>query len=221
MAIAIDSSSQLASDTGSTPTWSHTCTGSNLVLIVGVEVATGETVSSVTYAGTSMTQINTQNLSGATFGNVYLFRLFNPAAGANNIIVTKSSTSFGYCAAASYTGVSSTLDVNTTTSTTGTSITGTLITTVDNDWLVGFVSAGTSGDTGTMTAGTNTTARQTNINNWYTFVDTNAAQTPLGSKSMVVNHSTSVLLGFNLVAISPFTGSTALVTTRSLLGVGK
>lgn len=206
MAIALDASSKKSQDASTTATWSHTCTGSNLILLVGVEVGAGNTITGVTYNGVSMSQVNLLALGGSTFGNVYVFKLVGPSTGANNIVVTASASTFIYCAATSFTGVDQTtpIDVNTTTSATATSITGTVTTTKDNDWLFGFVSKGdTLPDNPTLTAGTNTTIRQTDAFGWYASCDTNAAQTPAGSHSLTVSSSASGLFGMNVVAIMP------------------
>src|SRR5438067_591060 len=116
MAIGFDASSGGFVNTSGPLTISHTCGGSNRILLVGVEISVGgETVTGVTYNSVAMTQINLQDLNGSTFRNTYLFYLIAPATGANNIVVSASGgTGNIYAAAASYTGVdqSSPLDVN-------------------------------------------------------------------------------------------------------------
>lgn len=89
-------------------TWSHTCTGSNLILIAGFWAESSNTISGVTYNGVSMTQAT---LSGLTSGNnrVYLFYLVNPTTGANNIVATyANSGNLKYGIAESYTGAKQT-----------------------------------------------------------------------------------------------------------------
>lgn len=78
-------------------TWSHTCGGSNRVLLVGVAVgqASGsdatKTISSVTYAGVAMTSLGVRHSNNQTAGYVQVFGLIAPASGANNVIVTFAS----------------------------------------------------------------------------------------------------------------------------------
>jgi hypothetical protein len=210
--IAFDTSAQFAQDSspGGTATFSYTVgAGTNRILFVGTTIATGNTVSGVTYNGVAMTQLNTQAISGATFSNTYLFYLVNPASGAHNIVVTGTGTTFMYSAAESFSGVdqNTPIDANTTTTTTGTSITASVTTTKDNDWLVGWQMVGTSAGSA-LSAGANTTIRQTNGSNWYTIEDTNAAQTPPGSKSLTVNVAASRLMGMNIAAIMPSQAAT-------------
>ena len=70
-------------------TWSHTVTtsGSNRLLIVGVTIRNNfdQTVSSVTYNGTSMTSIG--SVTNGSNVRVEMFYLTNPAAGAHNVVV--------------------------------------------------------------------------------------------------------------------------------------
>ena len=99
MALAFDAvgpGSSGASGGSSPLTWSHTCTGSDLLLLAGVVVDhapdTSDTVS-VTYAGTAMTSLGRVHSGGAgqSFGFVEVFRLIAPAAGANTVSVTFSA----------------------------------------------------------------------------------------------------------------------------------
>lgn len=103
MAIAFDTSTQATSaDTDLTLTWSHTCTGSNLYLVVFVSQSQGTDVS-CKYNGVSMTSL-------AITSRGVLYGLANPATGANNIVYTRSgspSTQGIIGLAASYTGCSS------------------------------------------------------------------------------------------------------------------
>lgn len=70
-------------------TWSHTCTGVNLVLYVGVHEAYGvDNVSGVTYNGVAMTRVKDSFVATGC----YVYRLIAPATGAHDIVVTFSST---------------------------------------------------------------------------------------------------------------------------------
>jgi len=101
MAILFDASSGgVASSTSLT--YSHTCTGSNRILFVGILTGgTNDIVTGVTYGGVSMSQVNKQV---ATNGYMYSYILIAPATGANNVVVSVSPTQDIWSASASYTG---------------------------------------------------------------------------------------------------------------------
>ena len=118
MAVAFDavgpsSAGQSVAGTTTGTSWSHTCTGSNLVLIV--QVAGGNTTNlnvtgvtfAATYNGVSMTQIGAISNTGGT-GVVVQFGLIAPATGANTVAVTVASTPTGgidlECGSTSFTG---------------------------------------------------------------------------------------------------------------------
>lgn len=74
-------------------TWSHTCSGTNRLLVVGVTIndGTSESVTGVTYNGVAMTSAGSVALS-ANGDEVSLWYLVNPASGANNVVATFSAT---------------------------------------------------------------------------------------------------------------------------------
>lgn len=113
MALAFDA----ASNSGdllaaSSATWSHTCTGSNRILVVGVNARgliadTNTTVTGVTYNGVALTKIRHDQIdSGDTMrGRSELWYLIAPDTGANNVIVTfTGATVATVCGAVSFTG---------------------------------------------------------------------------------------------------------------------
>jgi hypothetical protein len=73
--------------------WSHTTSGTNRVLVVGVSWAGSQTVSSVTYAGTTMTSIGSvSNGSNARAQLFYLLESALPTSGTSNTVqVTMSA----------------------------------------------------------------------------------------------------------------------------------
>src|SRR5450759_4874472 len=80
--------------TGATSiTWSHTCSGSNRLLVVGLTVVLASTTNTmtVTYAGTAMTLLTqiAPLADGITYDRIYY--LVAPAIGANNVVVTTSA----------------------------------------------------------------------------------------------------------------------------------
>lgn len=197
MAIAFDAVTDLTQTTATSLTYSHTTTGSDRILFVGVR-STG-TVTGVTYAGTAMVQQAFSDGTGGSGINNYIFSLFAPASGANNVVISMSSSIDIASGAMSYTGAnqSNTLDATGTAVASATSITFTLTTVLDNCWLV------MTGDNagGGYTEGANTTRRYpvAGGNSKFGF-DTNSAQTPAGSKSMSLSSAGSQ--GWTLVGAS-------------------
>lgn len=121
MAIAVDAVSTGSQDSGVSFTWSHTCTGSNLLLLVSVVVPSAVTITSVTYNAVSMTSVGSaDNASG---GKVQIFRLINPATGANSVVVTPDHNGPAAAGAISFTGVDQTTPLGTPATATGNSAT--------------------------------------------------------------------------------------------------
>lgn len=142
MAIALDYMSAGTASGTSPVTWTHTCTGSDLVLIVGTSILAGtaaETVTGVTYNGVAMTQIGSALQNGSANLNISLWYLLNPATGPNTISVTKSSIQGCNGIGISLTGVSN-YEGQTQTNTTTASPMQTLVTpTAFGAWIVDIV----------------------------------------------------------------------------------
>src|SRR4051812_20674402 len=105
MAIAFDAASNLDAHAGTSHTQAHTCTGSNLLLLVGMRSISGDIVSGATYNGVAMTLQNKTQMQLNDWD--YLFFLYAPTTGANNIVISSSSGTI-YARAVSYSGVSQT-----------------------------------------------------------------------------------------------------------------
>lgn len=158
MAIAFDAAAAEGVSPGSSLTYSHTCTGSNLLLFVGIWQSTdGDHITAVTYNSVSMTRILRQ--AGAVGGgSVYLYFLINPSTGSNSVSITADTSALISAASSSYTGAkqsgqpdsSSSSNVHSTSDTETTTVVDT------NCWLVMF---GTDQSGGTISAGTGTTKR--------------------------------------------------------------
>lgn len=132
MAIVQDTTSY-SSATSTSLTYAHTCTGSNLILLVAVVAVTAsDVITGVTYNGVSMTKIAGQLYGGVAYQ--YLYYLVAPSTGANNIIVSSSSSVLLQSQAVSYTGVvqSSPTITGNSVENSVTSIASTLTSTVDN-----------------------------------------------------------------------------------------
>ena len=203
MAIAFDATTE-SSVSGSSHTYSHTCTGSDLNLVIGFTVYGGSTdrVTSVTYNGVSATRINSsvEPLGGAVS---YLYLLTAPATGANNVVITLNQSELIQSSASSYTGTlqSSQPDQNDTHSVNGASTTTSITTTTDDDWLVGYAN-NVSGRT--YSAGSNTEYRSA-VNNYGAF-DSNADQSPAGSFSCTLTLSSAGRSSMCLMGLKPAAG---------------
>lgn len=163
MAIAYDASSSGAVGANTNLTYAHTCSaGANTYLAVYFGISSGSgSVSSVTYNGTSMTQLATVNDSSAL--GLYAYYLVNPSSGTNNVSITTSGSGEITSYAVSYTGVNQITPIDSfatgnTGSTTDAFITLNTTVVVSNCWLLGFGRIRNS--SGSATISSNRTDRQ-------------------------------------------------------------
>jgi hypothetical protein len=119
VSVAIDvASSSPTTNSVATKSWSHTVSGSNRLLLVMVQwnqPNNSETVSSVTYGGTALTQVGSNVVAGGSGLDrcTALFRLTAPATGTANIVVTMSAACTFFAGAVSFTGVDQTTPLGT------------------------------------------------------------------------------------------------------------
>lgn len=119
MTVALDAvSSGVLS--GTSLTVAHTCTGSNLALVVSVVCnnstdTVGSGTSVVTYNGVSMGAAVAEHIT-YNGNRVRQYVLVNPATGTHNIVVTPASSAVGGMVAVSFTGVDQTAPTDSTTS---------------------------------------------------------------------------------------------------------
>lgn len=220
MAIGLDT--HLASDAGGTTsmTLSYTCTGTNLLLIVGVNAnSTTDVITGVTYNAIAMTRANA--LINTAQGSTFIYYLVAPATGAHNIVVSASSATLGSIRATSYTGVGQTgfPDAQKTASQTGStsSTFSTTITTVaNNSWIYAIAAS----DHGVLSAGTNLTLRDGGTATNLADFDTNGAITPAGSTTL--GFASTAGTSHWAVCMMSFAPVAAAATPKSLalLGVG-
>ena len=116
MTIAFDAASAASSDGTTALTIAHTCTGSNLALVVSAEcpnstdyLATG----TATYNGVSMGSPRVSNTGSANLF-IYTWVLANPATGTHDIVVTPSANAYLDVIGISFTGVDQTTPVDST-----------------------------------------------------------------------------------------------------------
>ena len=111
MAVAFDAATKSLETTTSPLTWSHTCTGSNLLLVVGITTShsTSPNCTGVTYNGVSMTKIGADR--DYVGGETTLWYLLAPTTGANTISAAftgGAGTERCFGVSVSYTGVAQT-----------------------------------------------------------------------------------------------------------------
>jgi hypothetical protein len=110
-AIAFDAAASQAVTSASPITWTHTTTGSNRVLFIGVDlqIPLGGSISGATYNGTAMTLIISTTGSNGVSNSSFIdsiFYLIAPATGANTVSVTfTGSGASGVGGSISLTGV--------------------------------------------------------------------------------------------------------------------
>jgi hypothetical protein len=203
--IAFDaSSSKNWVSAGSTHTWAHTCTGSDLMLIVAGFEQGAATLSSATYNGVSMDSMTVLNLRGANTHTASACALLNPATGANNIVATTSGSINAGWAAASYTGVRQTsfpdcaTDSDSGHATSSAQVSLSVTTATANCWAV-YIVGDTSG--GAVSSG-NVTSRVTGgyAPNLY---DTNAVIASAGAFTVTVDGTNFIWDSSHLIAFAP------------------
>jgi len=165
-------------------TYSHTCTGSDRILLVNMWCGASRTISSITYNGVTMTELANLALGGGERNAVYY--LVAPATGANNVVITLSGSATIVGLSNSYTGVlqATPIDASRTETglDTGTTYAEAITSVADNCWSVWF-SRQYAG--GTTTAGADTVLRASEFVTYGAFsADSNAAITPAGSRTM-------------------------------------
>lgn len=125
----------------------HTVTtsGSNRILIVGLNTAGVDAIDEVRYDNVLMTNIAKRN--NGVSASVSLWYLVNPSTGTNKVSITLAAVTNVAAGAVSFTGVNQTDPINTFNSASGNSLTPlvTLTTTADEAWIVDVV--GTNGGT--------------------------------------------------------------------------
>lgn len=220
MAIAFVAAADGGNTTAATSfTWAYTVGGgTKRILFVSVEGTATDIITGATYAAASMTLVG-KILSGSSRWE-YLFYLLNPASGANNVVVSASSTcDFIFAGASDYSGVKQVAPEVTGTNTSGVaaaSLTTSITTISDNAWIV-LMSGGFSGNAA-PTAGSGSTFRvaEGTFGTWGLF-DSGAAITPAQAYSMTTVQSSG---GLNIIthiyaAFAPDTGGAQTFFSRA------
>lgn len=202
MAIAADGVAEFAVNSN-TLTMSLTTSGENRFLVVGIAGDNvNDVITGVTYAGVAMTladKIKTTNFDRWN----YVFVLFNPASGANDIVVSASSSVFFTAYAASYTGVNQTgMDATPVTNTAYANTLSTSITTVtDNAWAIQSNYHGTTA--GALTATGTDVIRELSTYQNAGIVDTDGPISPAGARAIAVDGASGGPMSAVMIAIAP------------------
>ncbi len=167
--------------------WSHTCSGINRYLVVGIAMLSlAQTVSNITYNGVALSLLGTKaSISGAA--RIELWGLVAPATGSNTIAVTLSGSIASAGCAASYTGVHQTVSTEAFNSAQATNVgaadaTVNVTTIANNDWVVDIVAT----DDTAITIGTGNTSRNnvTGVGGSGAMGDTGGSISPAASTTM-------------------------------------
>lgn len=213
MALAFDASAIKAFTAGSPVTFSHTCTGSDRILIVFVwdTAGTSHGTTGVTYNGVSMTQIGTAQTHPTTgVSSTSAWYLIAPATGSNTISIATTTAGSTAAVAMSYTGAkqsgqpdSNAKNSYNTTAHTTWSLSTTVV--ASNCWLA----AGMVDDSNAPTAGASTTMRQNSASGFGGFDSNGTVST--GSQTLNFAFSSSGKQTGIIVSIAP---SVATATTN-------
>ena len=195
MSIALDTT--VAGGDG-TYSWSHTCTGSHLKLVVYF-TDRFSTVSGVTYNSVSMTQFQSQVLGGV--GTLYGFYLDNPTTGANTVAVT-SSHAIGAGISESLTGCTTGIDSSNVGTATNHSLTVSTTVVASNSWILG---CGVGENNVGTNESTNRTQRQSTqffTSNYSIAAGDSNGTVATGSQSMVFTYGASDTVQHSAIVLS-------------------
>lgn len=201
--IAFDAVSRASITAGSAgASFSHTVTGTNNVLFVGCQNNTDtRNPTAVQYNGVAMTLAHL-GTSGNGGQSDFLYYLFAPSTGTNNVTVFNSDTPSGInwlCDAVSYNGVSQVgLDAtNYVDGSSGSPATKSITTSTNNSWAVLYAANADA----SWAASTGSTARNTAATDQ--FFDSNGPITPAGSYSMSLTYGGVRTYFWGQVSIAP------------------
>jgi hypothetical protein len=221
--IALDTTVAASYTAGASKTISITIgSGSNRILFVSATGNQGPTGTlTATYNGDAMTAIGPSIDSVGSGMPTYLFYILNPTSGTHDIVISNSAANGISAAAASYTGVKQTSPINASNTTAHnaetTHFTKDLTTTVDNSWVIMTFKTG-AGSAITADAGTTVRSQPENTGlGGGALVDSGAAVTPAGSKTLGVTSANQYIGG---VVIASFSPAESAAPTRRIIGSG-
>lgn len=229
MALALDSvTTGNGNINGANLTYAHTCTGSQLVLYVFTMERNSTAISGVTYAGSSMTQIGQQAVTGSAVCT--LWRMTGPATGANNVVLASTASSVHHVVsvAFSFTGADQTTPEGTpvgSTANPGASPSDTVTSAAGEIVIDGLASAeNTTATTATVGAGQTQDANLTDGTVPGSSTVLGAASHETGAASVVMSWTLSTSQSYAHVAVNvkpaAAGGGGATVPERTLIGAG-
>ena len=206
MAIAFDTFSQGSGGGATTATVSHTCTGTNLILVTFVEDNSANTVTGVTYNSVAMTQAgSTQQRTGDQYLSVWV--LVNPTSGTHDVVATRSSAVGNFNVAdVSYTGAkqSAQPDAQAQSAPTGTDNDQAVTIIVNNSWLVGAYYCPPASPTGTRLDGSaGGQSRDTGFPNNEIGINDSNSDLTTGSHSIGFTFAGSQKVSLQAISIAP------------------
>jgi len=178
-AVGFDVASSSFSASASSLTYSHTSTGSNLMLVTGGGERNAGTTN--TYNAVSCTAL-TSRTNGAA--NARQWYLSGPATGANNVVTTFGTSAYSTSITTTFTGVDSTIGTEAGGTGSSTSV-STVVTSATNELVVDYVSHGVATS---MTIGAGQTLRGSQVIN----ANTQAVSTEPGAASVTMSWTTGV-----------------------------
>lgn len=153
-----DAVSSAINQTTTTPSWSHTCTGTNLLLVVTVgwrHQDPGNAITGITYNSVALTQLGTT--SNGEFATAEIWYLLAPATGTHTVAATFTDLARAHLGAVSYTAVNQSTPLGTYASNTGTSTAPSVTVTSATGDVV--IAVGAERGTETFTTGASQTMR--------------------------------------------------------------
>jgi len=220
MAIALDTAKDGGNNGGTANNWSfsHTCTGTNLILFVGFCGDSGggaDDVTGVTYNSVAMTLIQ-KNVGAAQDRFTYLYYIVNPATGAHNVQINCTASHYILAGSASYTGAAQSGQPDNSnqqqSASSATTLTSSLTTVADQCWNALLHGSYGGGSSNSPTASTGSTRRavEAAFGSWGLF-DSNSAKTPAGSVSMTTTQAgtTGNVIRHSMSSFKPFVAGVA------------
>jgi len=191
-----DAKATKTGDGVSTITWTHTTSGSDRLLTVAVHVDNGvaPSITSVKYNTVALTAVGEANNGNA---HVDLFRLINPASGANTVeIVLASAVDRLVGGSLSFTGANQTTPLGTLASATGGDSPSVTVTSATDEIVLDAV---TIANNPTLTVdGSQTERYNVNINS----AGRSAGSTEAGAASVSMDWTQSATEGWGIVGVS-------------------
>lgn len=202
-------------------TLAHTCTGSNLTLVVPVVIVHGTSVTGMTYNTVAMTLSSSSTSGSGGRYDTYIYTLIAPATGTHDIVFTVPSPIGGSkqmtMQGSSYTGTNQTAIDSASSTVAATSSPFVLTTTVvaANCWITG--ACGSADGDMNATPGSGTTYHGAQVGNMQAGDSNGTVGT--GSQSLNFGHTNANEISGSIVSIAPPTPIVVL-PYKSLLGVG-